>query len=223
MPTVDRKGNELMKAKKNKRKMKYWILGVSAVLAAVLIPLGIFLAGKMKLARAFDPTRYTKVKIVAWEQSVEVNGSDSGFTDEEDDSYVPGLPEAQRFWTQVRDGDQYYCNGPYGEVYCTAQDTHELYFDFESLGTISAWNLEKSGDYYVCKDDAFEIFCDFMGFTNRKNYSNCTLEFQLEDDRISNIRITYFYKLERYTVLEYSFEYTNETVVAPTESLGGAA
>ncbi len=209
-----------MKAKRANIKKRLLLWGAALLLLAFAVASGAFLLQKATIAKALDPSRYTNVKVVAWDQTVSVNGNDSGFTDEEDDSYVPGLPDAQKCWTQIRDGDKYYCNGPYGEVYCTSEDKQELYLDFEKLDLISPWNLEKSGDAYVCKEDAFRIFCDFMDITNQKNYTNCTLELKLDGDRIRNIRITYFYKLESYTVLEYSFEYTNEQVVFPTESLG---
>ncbi len=212
-----------MKIQKAEWKKKYWLLGVAVLILAVIVAFSLILVPKIRIARAMDPSRYTNVKVVAWGQTVTVNDNDSGFTDENDDSYVPNLPDAQRLWTQIRDGDRYYCNGPYGEVYCTGEDKQELYFDFEKLSIISAWDLKKSGDTYVCEKNGHQIFCDFMNITNEKHYTNCTLEFQFDGDRIQNIRISYFYKLESYTVLEYSFEYTNETVALPTESLGETA
>ncbi len=207
--------------KKSIFKNKYVYIGLGAViLLAVLVTGVVFWAGKAKLGRALDASRYTNVRVVAWEQTVSVNDGSTVDPENTDESYVPNLPEPIRIWTQVKDGDNYDCDGPFGRVYCTGQDKTELYFDFEVLNSISPWNLEKTEAGYVCKEGSFDTLCSILGLTNRKNYTNCTLVFQFEGDRLSKIQMTYFYKLESYHVLEYNFEYVEQKVTMPETAQG---
>ena len=162
--------------------------------------------------------------------------------------------EPQEISVLKKDGDVYYEEGLSGKCYYYKRDGKDyvmyyddfyginkdngewtevsadnysitMSFDFSVLDKIKKSDLKKSGDYYVPKKDAEQLFFDVLKIQNKQYYSDCNIKFRFEKGKISEITADYIFKYtgtssesegNEYTAkLVYTFSYNDEEIKIP--------
>lgn len=80
-------------------------------------------------------------------------------------------------------------------------------FDFSSIMGLTKKDFEKSGEYYILKENANEKLCEILQTTQTGKYICDYLNFYFENNRLISIDMGYYYVDDMYVTYEFDFNY----------------